>query len=74
MAIRRTVESFTGVSDIHNLRTRRIGPVSSVEFHIRMDGDLTVTAAHNVTRQIESRLRELMGPETLINIHVEPEK
>ena len=73
-AIRRTVGSDPDVSDLHNLRTRRIGPVCSVEFHIRMDGSMTVSASHMVTRRLESSLRALLGPETIINIHVEPRK
>ena len=72
--IRKAVDEFPEVSDIHNLRTRRIGPVTSIEFHIRMDGNMSVTAAHNITRKIESRLKDILGPETIINIHVEPKK
>jgi len=69
-----TVESFPEVSDIHKLRTRSIGQVRSLEFHIRMDGNMTVRDSHLVTKHIEARLHDVLGPETFINIHVEPAK
>lgn len=74
MKIRNAIGQIPDVSDVHNLRTRRIGPVSSVEFHVRMDGNMTVTEAHDITRRMESTLKSILGPETLINIHVEPRK
>lgn len=64
--------SFEGVSEPHNLRTRRIGNYYSIDLHVRMDGDLTLRQAHDTASAIERRLRELFGKETLTNIHVEP--
>ncbi len=62
------------VSDPHNLRTRRIGNRCSVDVHVRMDSSLTVGQSHEITRTIETRIRTILGPNTFINIHVEPEK
>lgn len=66
--------STPGVSDPHNLRTRKIGAVKAVEVHIRMDGQTTVSESHAITREIESEIRRILGSGTLINIHVEPRK
>ena len=66
--------SFPGVSQPHNLRTRRIGSNCSVEVHVRMDGNLTLTQSHDITRAMERRLREHLGKGSFINIHVEPTK
>lgn len=60
------------VSDVHNLRTRKIGPVSSVEAHVRMPDDMTVKQSHDITRRLEDGLRALLGDDTYVNIHVEP--
>lgn len=64
----------TGVSCIHNLRTRRIGNHIAMEMHLRMSGETSLYTAHQHTCEIEKRLREHFGADTLINIHVEPLK
>ncbi len=72
--ILRAVSSVPGVSDPHNLRTRKIGSASAVTVHVRMDGNLTVNESHAHTRDIESRIRALLGPNTFVSVHVEPVK
>ena len=67
-------EQEAGVSEIHNLRTRRIGNHIAMEMHLRMSGDTSLYIAHQRTCEIEKRLREHFGADTLINIHVEPIK
>lgn len=64
--------SFPGVSQPHNLRTRRIGNSCAIEVHIRMDGDMTVSSSHAITVAIEKKLKEMLGQHIYVNIHVEP--
>ena len=66
------IASFPDVSDPHHLRTRRIGNRCAIELHIRMDGLLTLHAAHTRTHEIESALKQKFGPHTIITLHVEP--
>ena len=66
--------SFPDVSEPHNLRTRRIGNRFAIEAHVRMDGNVSLTAAHNRATAIEQRLRERFGPQTHVTIHMEPVK
>ena len=68
------IRSFPDVSEPHNLRTRRIGNRFAIEAHVRMDGDTSLTAAHDRATAIEQRLRERYGPQTHITIHMEPVK
>ena len=68
------IRSFPDVSEPHNLRTRRIGNRFAIEAHVRMDGDTSLTAAHDRATAIEQRLRERFGPQTHITIHMEPVK
>lgn len=68
------VHSFEGVKDMHNLRTRQIGVHYAINMHVRMDGNQTLYQSHEKATQIESRLREEFGPQTIITIHVEPWK
>ena len=66
--------SFPDVSEPHNLRTRRIGNRFAIEAHVRMDGNVSLTAAHERATAIEQRLRERFGPQTHVTIHMEPVK
>ena len=57
-----------------NLRTRRIGASIAVEVHVRVDGAMSVCRSHELTEDIERRLRARFGEGTMIAIHVEPLK
>ena len=65
------VTNTAGVKAFHNLRTRRNGNLRVVDIHVKVDGDLSVTSSHDITREIEQRLSEALG-EVMTNIHVEP--
>ncbi|MBQ7205948.1 MAG: cation transporter [Muribaculaceae bacterium] len=65
------VNGTEGVKAFHNLRTRRNGNLRVVDMHIKVDGQLTVTRSHEITREIEHQLSEALG-EVMTNIHVEP--
>lgn len=68
------VTADPAIREPHNLRTRRIGAAIAIEVHVRVDGSLTVAHSHDLTVDIERRLRERFGRETMIAIHVEPIK
>ena len=61
-----------GVSEPHDLRTRRIGNHYAIELHILVDGDLPLREAHERADEVEQRLIERYGPETHVVVHVEP--
>lgn len=66
--------SVIGVADPHNMRTRKIGNRASVNVHVRMDGNISLRQAHQATKEMEQKVRRILGPETFVNIHVEPVK
>ena len=68
------VRSFPEVSEPHNLRTRRIGNRIAIEVHVRLDGAMSLDAAHDIVTAIEHRLRDRFGQATHITIHMEPRK
>lgn len=68
------INSFDGVSEPHNLRTRHIGNRIAIESHVRMDGNLSLNTVHEQATAIERKLKERFGPETLVTIHMEPKK
>lgn len=66
--------SFSDISEPHNLRTRRIGNSVAIEAHIRMDGNMTLQRAHEITSKIEGELKERFGSGTIVTLHMEPLK
>lgn len=68
----RLASSVDGVSEPHDLRTRRIGNRYAIELHINMDGNITLTEAHDKATEVEDLLRSHYGEETHIAVHVEP--
>ena len=72
--IRRIATSDSEMSELHHLRTRRVGNVYSIEMHLRMRGDTSLYEAHRHSMLLEQRLRERFGEGTMITIHIEPFK
>lgn len=69
--IRDTVRSHPQVRGLHDLRTRSDGDKRFIEFHLELDGHLTLTAAHDIADALERQLRKhFSGAEILI--HQEP--
>ena len=64
--------SVPGVTEPHDLRTRRIGNHYAIELHILMDGDLSLKEAHDKASEVEELLRQHYGQETHVAVHVEP--
>ena len=68
------IKEVEGISDPHNLRTRRVGPKVVAEVHIRLNGDQTLKQAHDKATEVEKRFKERFGQQSHIIIHMEPEK
>ena len=68
------VESFAEVHNLHNLRTRKLGNQYAIEFHIRMDGIISLAQAHDKVTAIEQSLIQRFGEGTHVIIHTEPMK
>lgn len=64
--------SVEGVTEPHDLRTRRIGNHYAIELHILMDGSISLNEAHDKATEVEELLREHFGEETHVAVHVEP--
>lgn len=62
------------VSELHHLRTRRIGGQVAIEMHLRMPGHCSLYEAHRHSMLLEQRLKERFGARTHVGIHVEPIK
>jgi ferrous-iron efflux pump FieF len=65
------VRAHPDVASLHDLRTREAAGTAFIEFHIELDGEMTVRAAHLVTDALERELRAVF-PDAEIIIHQEP--
>src|SRR6266581_5141940 len=71
-AIRAIAQSHPEVAAAHDLRTRVAGPTAFIQLHIEMDGALSLTRAHQISDEVEARLRSAY-PNAEIMIHQDPE-
>ena len=70
--IMQIAKSEPDVIEPHDLRTRHIGNRYAIELHILMNGNITLSKAHDHADSIESRLKQRFGDDTHIAIHMEP--
>lgn len=61
-----------GALEVHDLKTRIAGRATFIEFHLIVDGDMTVRESHVICDRIEEALRAEV-PSVRITIHVEPD-
>ncbi|MGA8382028.1 MAG: cation diffusion facilitator family transporter [Stellaceae bacterium] len=70
--IREIALSHPEVAAAHDLRTRVAGPTAFIQIHIEMDGRMSLLRAHEVSDDVEMRLRAAY-PNAEIIIHQDPE-
>jgi len=72
-AIEATITSnMAGALEAHDLRSRHAGRMTFIDFHLVVDGAMTVDASHAICDRIETALKA-DHPDALISIHVEPD-
>jgi len=70
-AIRKTLMDTPGVSDVHDVRTRKMGDMIVVDAHIEVDALITVEAGHDIA--VLARQRVLQRHRVLnLMTHVDP--
>ena len=70
-AIRQTLIETPGVSDVHDVRTRKMGDMIVVDAHIEVDAAITVEAGHDIA--VAARHRVLQRHRVLnLMTHVDP--
>ncbi len=72
-AIRQTLMETPGVSNVHDVHTRKMGDMIVVDAHIEVDADITVEAGHDIA--VLARQRVLQRHRVLnLMTHVDPWK
>ena len=70
--IRRALLSTEGVESYHHLRTRRNGPRTIVDVHLKVNPYITVVEAHRIATEAEQSVARAIGTDTLVTTHIEP--
>jgi ferrous-iron efflux pump FieF len=70
--IRAIAQSHSDVVAAHDLRTRIAGPTAFIQIHIEMDGLLSLLRAHQISDEVEAKLRAAY-PNAEVIIHQDPE-
>jgi len=70
--IRAIAQSHPDVTAAHDLRTRVAGPTAFIQIHIEMDGEMSLIRAHEISDEVEAKLRKAY-PNAEIIIHQDPE-
>lgn len=66
------IGSTPGVKAFHHFASRKNGNTMILDFHIKVDPNITVEQAHVIATSVERRLKADYGKEMIVNIHIEP--
>ncbi len=70
--IKDTVLACDGVRNIHDLRTRHAGDRFFVEFHLEVDGSLSVDRGHTICDNAEAAIAKILPGKVEVTCHLEP--
>jgi len=66
------VSGVSGVQQPHNLKTRKIGPKIAMDIHIQVSRALNIVEAHDISTEVERKLKDKYGQDMIISVHAEP--
>lgn len=66
------IRSTQGVLSFHALKTRKIGNAAALDVHIVVDSRLNIVDAHEISKNVEQRLKEAYGQKSHFSIHIDP--
>jgi len=70
--IRRHIKAFAPtVRGVHRLRTRKSGPYRFVQFHMRVDANMSIDESHRIADMMTCSIKQCY-PGTTVTIHIEP--
>lgn len=70
-AIADIVSSFPNVHGVHDIKTRKSGPMTFIQLHIELDDHMSLFDAHYIADRIEDILSERFEPAEVI-VHQDP--
>jgi cation diffusion facilitator family transporter len=71
--IARIARGCDEVDDCHRIRSRGLASAVQLDLHLMVDGEMSLRAAHEISHQVEARLRAEFPQLKDVTIHVEPD-
>lgn len=71
-AIAAITSETSGVLQMRQLRTRKMGPYSLVDLRVEVDPHLSMSAAHNISTHLESRIQNELDGISEVLVHIVP--
>jgi cation diffusion facilitator family transporter len=62
-----------GVEDVHAIRTRRMGYGIYVDLHITVQGSMSLSRGHDVSEEVQDRIKERVPDVLDVVVHLEPD-
>lgn len=72
--IEKILDNNLDIMGYHNMRTRKIGVMYAIDIHVLVEPELNISKAHDISTDIEYKIKERMDKKCLISIHIEPYK
>jgi len=69
--IRDIIRGDPTIYGFHQMRTRKAGHIRFVEFHIKVNPQMSVHDSHDITRILKKKIKDKFA-ESIITIHIEP--
>lgn len=63
--------SYPQVHGVHDLKTRRSGPINFIQLHIELEDQIPLVVAHAIADKIEKQIADALAPAEVI-IHQDP--
>lgn len=68
-----TASAVDGVTNVHQLKTRRNGISFIIDAHIVVDPTISIVEAHDISTCVEQAIKTKFGNESQISLHIEPD-
>jgi cation diffusion facilitator family transporter len=71
-AIERAARSVSGVREVEKFFVRKMGISFYVDLHVRVDGDISVRAGHDIAHEVKDAIKQTDARIADVLVHVEP--
>lgn len=71
--IRSRCQHLEGVSSVHAVRTRKVGPGYHLDLHVLVNADFSVRQGHDIATAVKHSLIEQLPPVRDVIVHIEPD-
>ena len=61
------------VNSIHKIRSRKSGNHIYIDFHVQCNPTLSLVSVHDISHELQSSLKNTLGPDISVIVHVEPD-